>query len=92
MQAGKVDVVAAILQSCSRPEGSSKKELQKMTKFGTKELDEYLKMMEAKDLITTSDSTSRKGVIYVKITERGKSFLDLYGALKMKYLTTSSDG
>jgi len=90
MQAGKVDVVAAILQSCSGPGGSSKKELRSKTDLGIKQLNELLKTMEAKNLISKSASGSGRDRITVKITERGTKFLVMYDVVKMKYLTASS--
>ena len=84
MQAGKVDVVAAILQYCSFPAGSSINELRTRTNLGAKQLNEYLNVMETKNLITIS---SPKKSNEIKITQRGKRFLDMYDALRMKYLT-----
>jgi predicted transcriptional regulator len=89
MRAGKVDIVAAILQFSSKPAGSSTKELQRMTNLGAKQLDVYLKMVEKKHLITISASGNVKGLTSIKITERGNKFLDMYEAVKMKYLTAS---
>ena len=90
MQAGKLDIVAAILQSCSSPAGSSKKELRSKTNIGIKQLNELLKMMEAKNLISKSAPDSGRDRITLKITERGIKFLVMYDAVKMKYLTASS--
>src|SRR5205809_2431735 len=90
MQAGKVDVIAAILQSCSSPAGSSKKELRSKTNIGIKKLNDLLKMMEAKNLISKSASGNGRNRITLKITERGIKFLLMYDAVRMKYLTASS--
>ncbi|TLY03881.1 MAG: hypothetical protein E6K92_04250 [Thaumarchaeota archaeon] len=90
MEAGKLDIVAAILQSCSSAGGSSKKELRSKTDLGIKQLNELLKMMEVKNLISKPASDSGRHRITVKITERGIKFLVMYDAVQMKYLTTSS--
>ena len=85
MLEGKVDMVAAILESSTN--GSSKQALENKLEITSRLLDEYLQMLLSKDLIRILRDKNRKSES-VKTTERGERFLELYDSIKERYLTT----
>ena len=84
MLEGKVDLVAAILQTSIS--GSSKQGLQVKLKVTSRVLDEYIKMLLSKDLIRILQDKKTKSES-VKTTQRGEQFLELYDSIKARYLT-----
>lgn len=79
-----------ILQLCAH--GASRRVLQSKSGLDDRQLDEYLNLLISKNLINMIPSTNKtendsKGITP---TDRGTRFLDLYNAIRVKYLTTSS--
>ena len=87
MLEGKVDLVAAILESSI--DGSSKQSLQDKLDITSILLDEYLQMLSSKNLVRIWKDKDRKSES-IKTTERGERFLELYDSIKSRYLTTKS--
>lgn len=86
----KVEIAAMILHLCRN--GASRRVLQARIGLDDRELDEYLGLLVSKNLINvgpTSKGIERdsKGI---SPTGRGVRFLDLYNAIRIKYLTASS--
>jgi predicted transcriptional regulator len=83
---GKVDTAASILELTT--EGASTQYLKNRTDLSGDELENYLTMLESKDLIRILKSGSGKEAsATIKITKRGIQFLNLYGSITAKYLT-----
>lgn len=83
---GKVDTAASILELTT--EGASKQYLKNRTDLSGDELEDYLTMLESKDLIRILKAKGGKEVAAtIKITKRGIQFLNLYGSITAKYLT-----
>lgn len=80
---GKVDLAASILQLVSK-ETSPDLLLEKLH-LSSKILDEQIRMLKSRDLITVS-----KGGKSVSITKRGRRFLDLYDSIHSRYLTVQA--
>lgn len=88
MQKGKVDTVALILRLSRADNGVSKKKLQDESNLTVELLNDHLSTMVSKNLIEYVNAKSkRKEDVIIRITERGVKFLDLYDAIKIKYLT-----
>jgi len=85
MLEGKVDLVAAILDSCIN--GSSKQSLKDKLDITSGLFDEYLQMLSSKNLVSILIDKSGKSES-IKTTERGERFLELYDSIKTRYLTT----
>lgn len=84
MGPGNLDVIAAILQL--GVDGSSKKILQDETELTPSLLDKQLALLESKNLVRIlRDENGNIGS--VKTTERGAKFLEMYEAMRAKYLS-----
>ncbi|HEY7733199.1 MAG TPA: winged helix-turn-helix domain-containing protein [Nitrososphaera sp.] len=83
---GKVDTAASILELTT--EGASRQYLKNRTDLSGDELENYLTMLESKDLIRILKSgIGKEATATIKITKRGIQFLNLYGSITAKYLT-----
>jgi predicted transcriptional regulator len=80
MENPKVDVVAAILKYCISPKNE-------LRKIHHDQLDSYLEFLLSKNFIELQ-SVKRGNHDSAKTTEKGARFLELYDAIKFKYITT----
>jgi len=85
MLEGKIDLVAAILESSIN--GSSKQALQDKLDITSNLLGEYLQMLSSRTLVKILKDRKSESV---NTTERGERFLELYDSIKTRYLTTKS--
>lgn len=87
MAAGNIDDVAAILESSIN--GSSKKGLQSETGLALELLNRHLPLLESKNLVRILRDKDGKHET-IKITERGTRFLEIYQAMREKYLSIAT--
>jgi hypothetical protein len=78
-----------ILQLCRN--GASKRVLQDRIGLSDREIDEYLDLLISKNLINIGPVSKgkEKDTKGITPTRRGVRFLDLYDAIRIKYLTAS---
>ena len=86
----RTDIVALILE-LTKDKTMSTSDLQTKTNLSPAKLNQILELLVTKGLIRTTSGNKGK-VTEITPTERGIAFLELYNAIKMKYLTVSSTG
>jgi predicted transcriptional regulator len=91
MQKGKVDDAASILRLIRTVKGLSSKELKTKIELSPELVNYHLNMLVSKKLAELIDAKDRREDHQViRITDRGTKFLELYEAIKIKYLTSTS--
>jgi predicted transcriptional regulator len=86
MSLDKVEITAMILQLCIN--GASRHELQSKTELEDGQLEEYLQLLISKKLINFGvDNRAKSRSKQVIPTDRGIRFLNMYEAIKIRYLT-----
>jgi len=88
MQTGKVDKVASILRFVRSHKSFSKKELKIKLDLPDNMINDCLNTLISKKLAEYVDVKPKGiGKKTMKITERGMKFLELYDAIRIRYLT-----
>jgi predicted transcriptional regulator len=91
MQAGRVDTIASMLHLILTSKKLSRKEMTSKLDVHVDVIDELVETMISKNLAEYVEGRGKNNEAPpIRITERGVKFLELYEAMRLKYLSHAS--